>query len=468
MFFMTQFDPLLIRRYDRPGPCYSTYPTTNWFDESYGEGAYRDDVRRSNAPPTRPLALHLLLPFCARLCFYCACNRVVTKDRARAAPYLARLHREIARKGELFDPARVVERLHWGGGTPLFLAHAQLDALMRALRAHFRLRDDDRGDYTIEVDPREVRPGTLPLLRELGFNRLSLGVQDLDPEVQRAVNRIHGEAVIARALDQARALGFRSINLDLMCGLPRQRPDAFAQTLARVIALAPAQVSLYHYAHLPQLFASQRRIAAAEVPSPSEKFDLLELAVERLTHAGYVRVGMDRFARAGSGERQDTGVVDSDGDLIGLGVGAVSRAGDSYAQNYKDLTAYSAAIDAGRLPIARGLVLSADDRLRADVITQLRSRLMLNVAATATRYGIDFWDYFARERAVLEPMARDGLVDVDHARMTVLPRGRLLARSICMVFDRYLAPSGAEDARSASGARGAAGEVLERGQVANR
>ena len=467
---MVHFDPLLIRRYDLPGPCYSSsYPTANWFDESYGEGDYRDGVRRSNASqPLRPLALHLQLPFCARLCFYCACNRVVTKNRARAAPYLAWLDREIARKAELFDSARVVERLHWGGGTPLFLAHAQLDALMRVLRAHFHLRDDDRGDYGIEVDPREVLPGTLPLLRELGFNRLSFGVQDLDPEVQRAVNRIHDEAVIARALDEARALGFRSTNIDLMYGLPRQRPDAVAQTLARVIALAPDQVSLYRYAHLPQLFASQRRIVASEVPSPSEKYELLELAIERLTQAGYVHIGMDRFVRAGGASHGDTSVVDSEGDLVGLGAGALNRAGDSYAQNYKDLTAYSAAIEAGRLPIARGLVLSADDRLRADVITQLGSRLMLDVAATATRYGIDFWDYFARERAALEPMARDGLVEVDDARVTVLPRGRLLARNICMVFDRYLAPSGAEGARPASGARGAAGEVFYRGQVTNR
>lgn len=465
---MIAIDPLLIRRYDRPGPCYSSYPTTNWFHESYGENDYRDDARRSNAPPTGPLALHLQLPFCARLCFYCACNRVVTKDRARAAPYLAWLHREIGRKAELFDPARVVERLHWGGGTPLFLTHAELDALMQSLRAHFRLRDDDRGAYGIEVDPREVRPGTLPLLRELGFNRLSLGVQDLDPEVQRAVNRIHDEAVIARALDQARALGFHSTNIDLMYGLPRQRPDVFAQTLARVIALAPDRVSLYRYAHLPQLFASQRRIATAEVPSPSEKYDLLGLAIECLTHAGYVHVGMDRFARADGAAHGDTSGVDGDGDLVGLGAGALSRAGDSYAQNYKDLTAYRAAIEAGRLPIARGLVLSTDDRLRADVIAQLGSRMMLDVIATAARYGIDFWDYFARERAALEPMAKDDLLVLDDARVTVLPRGRLLVRNICMVFDRYLAPSAAEDARPASGARGAAGEVLERGQVANR
>ena len=436
---MVAFDPLLIRRYDRPAPCYSSYPAASWFDEGYGEADYREWARRSNAArPARPLALYVHLPFCARLCFYCACNRVVTKDRARTAPYLARLYREIARKAELFDPARLVERLHLSGGTPLFLAHAELDALMQTLRAHFRLRDDDRGDYGIEVDPREVRPGTLALLRELGFNHISIGVQDLDPAVQHAVNRIHDEVAIARVLEEARALGFRSTNIDLMCGLPRQRPDVFAQTLARVIALDPDQISLYHYAHLPQLFASQRRIVAADVPSPSEKYDLLVLAHERLTQAGYARIGLDRFARRG--DHPDPAGVGADGDLVGLGTGALNRAGESCAQNYKDMTAYSAAIDAGRLPIARGLVLSADDRLRADVITQLGSRLTLDVAATAARYGIDFWSYFAPERAALGPMVRDDLVALSDERVTVLPRGRLLVRSICMVFDRYLSP----------------------------
>ena len=447
---MIQLDPLLIHRYDRPGPRYTSYPTANWFHEGYGEADYREGATRSNAVrPMRPLSLYVHLPFCARLCFYCACNKVVTKNRGRAAPYLERLQREIALKAALFDRARVVEQLHWGGGTPTFISHAEMRDLMQTIRAQFRLREDDRGEYGIEIDPREVRPGTLPLLRELGFNRMSIGVQDLDPDVQRAVNRIQSEEQTAAVLNEARALGFRSINIDLMYGLPRQRPDTFGRTLERIVALNPDRLSVYNYAHLPQLFKPQRRIDAAGVPSPSEKLDLLQLAIERLTRAGYVYIGMDHFAkpddelaraqRAGTLHRNFQGYsTHAACDLIGFGVTAINHVGDSFAQNHKTLEAYDDAIDAGRLPIARGLVLDADDQLRADIIMQLSCHLELDVAAVAARHNIDFWRYFAPERAGLAPMARDGLVEVRPDRITVLPRGRLLVRNICMVFDRYL------------------------------
>lgn len=447
---MIQFDFSLIHRYDRPGPRYTSYPTANWFHGGYGEADYRERATRSNAVrPMRPLSLYVHLPFCARLCFYCACNKVVTRNRARAAPYLERLQREIVLKAALFDRARVVEQLHWGGGTPTFISHAEMRELMQALRAHFRLREDDRGEYGIEIDPREVRPGTLPLLRELGFNRISIGVQDLDPEVQRAVNRIQSEEQTAAVLNEARSLGFRSINIDLMYGLPRQRPDTFGRTLDRIIALGPDRLSVYNYAHLPQLFKPQRRIDAAGVPSPSEKLNLLQLAIERLTQAGYIYIGMDHFARPddelaraqrdGSLHRNFQGYsTHAACDLIGFGATAINHVGDSFAQNHKTLEMYYDAIDVGRLPIARGLDLDADDRLRADAIMQLSCQLTLDVPVIAARHGIDFWRYFSSERAALAPMVRDGLVEVRDERVTVLPRGRLLVRNICMVFDRYL------------------------------
>ncbi|MFP5349593.1 MAG: oxygen-independent coproporphyrinogen III oxidase [Gammaproteobacteria bacterium] len=457
---MIAFDPLLIHRYDRPGPRYTSYPTANWFHEGYGEVDYRAWAARSNAArPARPLSVYVHLPFCARLCFYCACNKIVTKNRSRAAPYLHYLAREIAQKAALFDPARVVEQLHWGGGTPTFISHAEMRELMQALRTHYRLRDDDRGEYGIEIDPREVRPGTLPLLRELGFNRLSIGVQDLDPEVQRAVNRIQSEEQTATVLGEARALGFRSINIDLMYGLPRQRVDTFGRTLERIVALGPDRLSVYNYAHLPQLFKPQRRIDAAGVPSPSEKLDLLQLAIERLTQAGYVYIGMDHFAkpddelaraqRAGTLHRNFQGYsTHAACDLVGLGVTAISHVSDSFAQNHKTLEAYYDAIDAGRLPVARGLELDADDRLRADIIMQLSCQLALDIPAIAARHGVDFWRYFASVRAALAPMESDGLIEVRPERITVLPRGRLLVRNVCMAFDRYLSAAPAAYSRT--------------------
>ncbi len=444
------FDADLIRRYDRSGPRYTSYPTAAWLRNDFGEREYRAFAARSNeARPARPLSLYIHLPFCARLCFYCACNKVVTKDRARAAPYLTRLHREIALKGELFDRARVVEQLHWGGGTPTFIRHDEMRALMRVTRAYFHLRDDDRGEYGIEVDPREIRPGTLALLCELGFNRLSVGVQDLDPLVQRAVHRVQSEEQTAAVLSEARALGFRSISLDLIYGLPHQTVNGFGRTLERIVAMRPDRLSIYNYAHLPELFKPQRRIDVADLPSPREKLDILRLTIERLTGAGYVYIGMDHFAhpddelaraqRNGTLHRNFQGYsTHAECDLVGFGMTAISAIGDSYAQNLKRLEDYFAALDAGRLPIARGFALDADDKLRRALIMQLICHFALDIRAFEKRHQIDFRRYFARELAALAPMQEDSLVEVNDWTIRVRPAGRLLIRNICMVWDRYL------------------------------
>jgi oxygen-independent coproporphyrinogen-3 oxidase len=373
----------------------------------------------------------------------------VTKNRARAAPYLARLHRELALQGALFDRARVVEQLHWGGGTPTFISHDEMRALMAETRRHFTLRDDDRGEYSIEIDPREVAPETLAVLRGLGFNRLSLGVQDFDPRVQRAVNRIQSEHETFAALDEARRLGFRSINMDLIYGLPFQTVESFTRTLDKVVAARPDRLSVFNYAHLPQMFKPQRRIQEADLPTPQAKLDILQRTIERLTAAGYVYIGMDHFALADDelarAQQEHTLYRNFQGysthahtDLVGLGVTAIGMVGDSYSQNAKTLDEYYARLDAGRLPVWRGLALDFDDRLRRAIIMQLICHFDLRLRAVERVFGITFAEYFADEMVELGHMERDGLVRLEDGVLRVLPAGRLLIRNVCMVFDKYL------------------------------
>ena len=444
------FDPELLRRYDKSGPRYTSYPTAVQFHTGFGPPQYRAWAARSNeSTPRKALSLYFHLPFCDTVCFYCACNKIITKNRARAAPYLERVHREIEMQARLFDCTRVVEQLHWGGGTPTFLSHEEMRALMQRTREHFRLRDDDRGEYGIEVDPREVHAGTLALLREIGFNRLSMGVQDFDPRVQKAVNRLQGEEQTLAVLREARALGFRSINMDLIYGLPLQTVDSFARTLDKIIAAAPDRLSVFNYAHLPELFKTQRQINAADLPPPQVKLDILQLTIERLTRAGYVYIGMDHFAKPDDelalAQREGTLYRNFQGysthancDLVGLGITAIGQVGDCYAQNVRTIEEYYARIDAGELPVFRGIELSADDRLRRAVITQLICHFTLNFGAVERAFGVRVVDYFARELDELATMQRDGLVEIDAASIQVKPAGKLLIRNICMVFDRYL------------------------------
>lgn len=443
-----RFDAGLIRRYDRAGPRYTSYPTAVDFHDGFGEAAYRDRCERSNRRGG-PLSLYFHIPFCNTVCYYCACNKVVTKDRSRAGPYLARLHREIALQGALFAPERPVEQLHWGGGTPTFISHAEMRELMAVTRRHFRLRDDDAGEYSIEIDPREADPATVAVLRELGFNRMSLGVQDFEPKVQKAVNRIQSEAETLGVMDAARREGFRSISVDLIYGLPFQSTVSFARTLDRVIAAAPDRLSVFNYAHLPERFKPQRRIDAADLPAPEEKLAILEQTIERLSAAGYVYIGMDHFAKPqdelARAQREGTLYRNFQGysthaecDLVGLGVTAIGSVGGSYAQNVRSLDEYYARLDAGRLAVFRGVELSPDDRLRRTVINELICHFQVDMPDIESRFGVRFADYFAPELGALRAMEADGLLRLEPTRIQVLPAGQLLIRNLCMVFDAYL------------------------------
>jgi len=446
----TVFDPELIRRYDTAGPRYTSYPTAVHFHDRFTEADYRAACARSNAArPRRNLSLYFHIPFCDTVCFYCGCNKIATKNRALAQPYLDRVYRELELQAALFDEARTVDQLHWGGGTPTFISHAQMRELMAETRRHFRLHDDDTGEYSIEIDPREADAETIALLREIGFNRLSMGVQDLDPRVQRAVNRIQSEEATWAVLEAARAVGFKSVSLDLIYGLPHQSVASFMATLERVIQAGPDRLSVFNYAHLPEMFKPQRRIRAEDLPSPQEKLAILQKTIERLTEAGYLYIGMDHFAkpddelavaqREGTLYRNFQGYsTHADCDLVGIGVTSIGMVDDCYAQNVKDLESYYQALDAGRLPILRGITLDADDKLRRRVITDLICHFRLDFAAVERDHGIDFHTYFVDELRRLEDMEADGLLRLEAQGIQVLPRGRLLIRNICMVFDRYL------------------------------
>lgn len=451
-----QFDEALIRRYDRSGPRYTSYPTAVQFHPGFGAEDYARHARASNEPPApgappRPLSLYVHIPFCDTVCFYCACNKIPTKDRARADRYLDLLEREAELQAALYAPGRTVDQLHWGGGTPTFLTPEQMSRLMEILRARFALRGDDRGEYSVEVDPRRIGPEVIEHLRALGFNRMSVGVQDFDPRVQRAVNRIQSEAETRAVVEAARGAGFHSVSVDLIYGLPHQSVESFARTLDRVLeALAPDRLSVFNYAHLPERFLPQRRIRAEDLPSPAEKLRILELAITRLTAAGYVHIGMDHFARPddalavaqreGTLHRNFQGYSTHAGcDLVGLGVSAISSLERAYAQNAHTLEAYRERLGRGELPVERGVELDDDDVLRRHVIMELICHFRLDFAEVERRFGIDFGAYFADALEEVRAMASDGLLALDEAGIQVLPRGRLLIRNVCMAFDRYLA-----------------------------
>jgi oxygen-independent coproporphyrinogen-3 oxidase len=394
--------------------------------------------------------LYFHIPFCDTVCFYCACNKIVTKNRGHAQPYLDNLYKEIAMQGDLFDRNRVVNQLHWGGGTPTFLSFEQMQKLMQVTRAHFSLRDDDQGEYSIEIDPRETDDRTIHQLRELGFNRISLGVQDFDPAVQKAVNRLQSEEQTFAVLAAARAEGFRSTNIDLIYGLPLQTVATFSRTLDKILAAVPDRFSIFNYAHMPARFKTQRQINDADLPTADVKLDILQMVGQRLTEAGYVYIGMDHFAkpddelaiaqREGKLYRNFQGYsTHSDCDLVGLGITSIGRVGDAYVQNAKELVEYDKLIGLGRLPVFKGVELNDDDKLRRAVITQLICHFDLTFAAIEQAFDVDFHDYFADELKALAPMQGDGLLTVSEQAIHVLPAGRLLIRNICMVFDRYLA-----------------------------
>ncbi|WP_447891295.1 oxygen-independent coproporphyrinogen III oxidase [Pseudomonas hormoni] len=443
-----RWDTDLIRRYDLAGPRYTSYPTAAQFDGHIGSFDLLHALRESRKA-LRPLSLYVHVPFCANICYYCACNKVITKDRGRALPYLQRLEQEIQLIACHLDPAQKVEQLHFGGGTPTFLSHDELRQLMAQLRKSFNLLDDDTGDYGIEIDPREADWSTMGLLRELGFNRVSIGLQDLDPAVQRAVNRLQSLEETRAVIDAARTLQFRSINIDLIYGLPRQTPDNFARTVEEVINLQPDRLSVFNYAHLPERFMPQRRINSDELPTPAQKLEMLQRTIEQLTAAGYRYIGMDHFAlpddELAIAQEESTLQRNFQGytthghcDLIGLGVSAISQIGDLYCQNSNDLNQYQNALASTQLATNRGLLCNADDRVRRAVIQQLICRFNVEFAEIEQAFNIDFRGYFGKLWPQLQGMAADGLIELNNDRINVLPAGRLLVRSVCMVFDAYL------------------------------
>jgi oxygen-independent coproporphyrinogen-3 oxidase len=442
-----EFDPELIARMSQRGPRYTSYPTADRFDGAFAAADFEAAARTGRA--RRPLSLYVHVPFCESLCYYCACNKIITHDRAKASRYLGYLKREIDMQARLFEEAGLVEQLHFGGGTPTYLDDAQMDDLLDHILSRFTFAPVDAGEYSIEIDPRTVDPGRIRSLRRQGFNRLSLGVQDFDTDVQRAVNRMQPEAMTVDAIAVAREAGFGSVSIDLIYGLPLQNMRTMAATLDKVSAIAPDRISVYNYAHMPQLFKSQKLIRDEDLPDSGAKLAMLGLCIERLGAAGYVYIGMDHFAkpddelaraqRQGTLQRNFQGYsTRADIDMVACGVSAISAANGSYGQNEKSLEAYYARIEEGKLPIARGLALSNDDLLRREVIQRLMCDFALDMNRLGQRWDIDPAAHFAPELARLAELEQDGLLDLRPGRLEVSAKGRLLIRNICMVFDNYI------------------------------
>jgi len=448
-----KFDVDLIKRYDKSGPRYTSYPTAVAFTPDFIEDDYRrhaDQSNKARAPLSlAPLSLYFHIPFCDTICFYCACNKIATRDYSKTGVYLQYIYREMDIQAKLFDSSRVVEQLHWGGGTPTFLNHEEIAELMAYTRKTFTLLDDDSGDYSIEIDPRSVSKDTIKLLREVGFNRFSLGVQDVDKKVQKAVNRIQPVEETQAIIDACRENNAQSVSIDLIYGLPLQTVEGFAKTLQTAIEMNPDRMSIFNYAHLPHIFKPQRRINEDELPSAEEKLDILQQSIDTLTQAGYEYIGMDHFAKPddelaiaqaeGSLHRNFQGyTTHAECDLIAMGVSSISSISNSYSQNEKDLKGYYAAIDAGKLPIIRGLSLTDDDILRRTIIQQLSCHFALDFKAIEQQYNIQFDEYFATELKDLLPMQADDLLTLSDNDIQVTPAGRMLIRNICMVFDEHL------------------------------
>ena len=445
-----EFDPDLIRRLDRLGPRYTSYPTADRFIEAFDAADYVTWAAKRNVGGFKqPLSLYFHIPFCNTLCYYCACNKIITKDRSKADQYLQYLFKEVELQSRLFNTRDKVEQLHWGGGTPTFLSHAQMRELMWVTRENFNLVDDTVGEYSIEIDPRKVGEETVAVLREIGFNRISLGVQDFDPEVQKAVHRIQTEEETLRVVNAARREGFKSVSMDLIYGLPKQTVVGFNQTLKKIIAADPDRIALYNYAHLPAVFKPQRRINEADLPSPDAKLDILSISIKRLTEAGYIYIGMDHFAKPGDelviAQRRGTlhrnfqgYSTHADCDLIGIGVSAISKIGPTYSQNYRTLDDYYDKLDMNTLPIMRGLELKQDDLLRRSIINGLMCHFELSIESIEIAYLVEFDRYFAQEIVELKTLQDLGLLKLDPQWITITPKGRLLIRNVCMVFDKYL------------------------------
>lgn len=447
---LPSFDRALVEKYDRPGPRYTSYPTAPQFHQAFAQDDYRAAAARSNQAQTpKPLSVYIHIPFCKSLCYYCACNKIITHKTDRAVEYLEYLKREIAMQGELFDRSRKLTQLHLGGGTPTYFTSEQLADLMASLHQAFNMDDSDNHEFSLEVDPRTVTPEQIHGLRKLGFNRLSFGVQDFDEQVQIAVNRIQTEEQTRELVQAARNAQFKSISVDLIYGLPLQTVASFDTTLDKIIDIRPDRIAAYSYAHLPELVRAQKLIRPEDMPPPERKLELLELTIQRLTAAGYIYIGMDHFslpedelalARAnGTLQRNFQGYsTHADCDLIGMGISSIGKVADSYSQNVKELSQYYARLNDGMLPVHRGYKLSDDDCLRRDVIVSLMCHSRVDYRQIEQKHGIDFREYFADSLAKLAEPVADGLVELHDDALVLLPQGQLMMRNVAMAFDAYL------------------------------
>ncbi len=448
-----EFNTALIKRYDVAGPRYTSYPTAVQFIEGFDANVYRRFTTASNNELIpKPLSLYVHLPFCRSLCYYCGCTKKVTRHEEQGVRYLELLDREIEMQGKLFDNDREVLQLHFGGGTPTFHTDEQMTALMAQLGRHFSLSEDDSREFSIEVDPRTVGHDRLEKLAEMGFNRISLGVQDIDPKVQEAVNRIQDPKATLDMVEGSRKLGFNSVSIDLIYGLPLQTSESFSETIDTVVKAKPDRLAVYNYAHLPHIFRAQRMINSADIPSPETKLELMELTIRKLTESGYVYIGMDHFAlpddeltiaqKEGHLQRNFQGYsTRSQCDLVGLGVSAIGKVGDCYAQNQKDIPSWQSAVADGRLPIWRGVCLTTEDRLRRGIIESIMCHGEVRYEEFESNFEIDFNDHFALELGNLEQLEKDGLLVMEEDGFKSTPAGRLLLRSLAMSFDEYLQPA---------------------------
>lgn len=443
------FNRQLVEKYDRPGPRYTSYPTAPQFSDSFGADEYAAAARNSNQNKQKPLSVYVHIPFCKSLCYYCACNKIITQKTQKAVEYLDYLVKEVEMQAKLFDKERKLTQLHLGGGTPTYLTTEQLNQLMDSLRANFNMDESDDHEFSIEVDPRTISTERIQELRAQGFNRLSFGVQDFDPAVQKAVNRVQSEQQVFDLVAAGRAAKFKSISIDLIYGLPLQTTESFNRTLDKVIELRPDRIATYSYAHIPEMVRAQRLIRKEDMPPPERKMELLELIIQRLTEAGYVYIGMDHFAlpedelviarENGTLQRNFQGYsTHAECDLIGLGITSIGYIDGHYSQNVKVLSEYYEGIERGELQVVKGYSLSQDDLLRREVISELMCHYRIGFTKFEQKYQIDFKEYFAESLAKLAETVEDGLVEITDNELILLPQGQLMMRVVAMAFDAYL------------------------------
>lgn len=438
----------LVRRFDVSGPRYTSYPTADRFDYTFKEERFLPYLQeRAQGLENPPLSVYFHLPFCRSLCYFCACNKIITQDYGRSAEYIRYVTKEMDLLAPHLGQDRRTVQMHLGGGTPTFMSHAELAELMEATRNHFEFTDD--AELSVEIDPRTVNEETLSALAGLGFNRCSFGVQDFDPAVQAAINRIQPVDMVERAVQASRDTGFESVNADLIYGLPKQSLESFERTVDEIIRLSPDRIALYNYAHLPSRFKAQRMVKPEDLPSAETRLQIFLLSTRKLLEAGYIYIGLDHFAKPAdelNRARQDKSLhrnfqgytTRAECDLVGFGVSAIGKVGRSYSGNVRTVNAYYESLDQGRLPVERGYDLSTDDVMRREVIMILMCSMPLRFAEISNKYGIDFEEYFSSELERLRPYEEVGFMETRDGVITVTPKGRLFVRALGMVFDKYL------------------------------